>query len=153
MRPLDRRGTTRQPRNPRQASAAPPAPYACPVCAAFGLAPSGPQGSAQLDRRHIPPLAVSHAIFSNAESPVPSQEPGAPQGSSPRRGYVTCVLQRVVRGTLVLRGCGVPQAVPRDDTFPILVMGGGSDPAIDRSPTPAITASWGLYEEEDAYLR
>lgn len=151
MRPLDRRGATRQPRDLRQASAAPPAP--CPVCAAFGLAPSGPQGSAQLDRRRIPPLAVSHAIFSNAESRVPSQEPGAPQGSSPRRGYGTCVLQRVVRGTLVLRGCGGPQAVPRDDTSPILVMGGGSDPAIDRSPTPAIAASWVLYEEEDAYLR
>ena len=45
------------------------------------------------------------------------------------------------------------QAVPRDDTFPTLLTGAGHDPAIDCSPTPAVSASWALYEEEGAGLR
>ncbi|GAB0192806.1 hypothetical protein GRJ2_001745900 [Grus japonensis] len=132
-------GAARQPRGaPQQALATLPAPCACHVCSSL----------VEVDQRRIP----SHTVFSRAGGPVPHQQPGAPHGSPMTQSCVNYTLQQVTRCTLVVKERRVPQAVPRGDAFPTLLMGDSSNLAIDRSPTPTISASWMLYEEEAAGL-
>lgn len=128
-------------RRPQQVPAALPAARSCSICAPLAVVPSQLQCLSHVDRQHLPPPAVSHAMFSGERGPMPCQEPESVWSC------ITYTLQRVVRCTLDLTGCGTPLSMPRCDSFFSFLTGGSHVSTTDRSPIPAISASWAKYEE------
>lgn len=128
----------------------------CHICATSGLESPLLQGLGEVDRQHLPPLSISHAVFSRDENPVLPGEPRAARTMAEPEACVTYTLQRI--RLRVLSGLGEPPAAlrdaePRGDAFAPLETAQGSIPAIDRSPVPPIETSWALYEGNDLGLR
>lgn len=142
----------------------------CHICATSDLEPPPLQGLGEVDRQHIPPLAVSHAVFSGNDNAVLLTEPSELRElmeprelREPRDARTTvepeaCVTFMLQRTRLrVVAGLGelpvtLKDAEPEDDTFTPLVTAQSSGTAIDhshaidRSPMPPIETSWALYE-------
>lgn len=142
----------------------------CHICATSGLEPPPLQGLGEVDRQHIPPLAVSRAVFSGDDNAVLLTEPRElRKPREPRDARTTvepeaCVTFMLQRTRLhVLAGprelpIVLKDAEPEGDAFAPLVtaQSGGTaidhGHAIDRSPMPPIETSWALYEGNDGDL-
>lgn len=162
-------GSNTEPRDPRRASVAlrclsslcmvskpgkAVSCSSCHLCATPGLSATSLQDYGEVDRQHIPPLSVSHAIFSRDEELELQEEPEASIAPfmEPEcfEACNTCVLWSTQLHTQTCikeqPTAALREAEPRAEAFPRLPAAQYNNSAIDRSPMPALHTCWALYE-------
>lgn len=130
----------------------------CHLCVTPQLAATSLQDYGEVDRQHIPPLSISHATFSRDEELELQEELREELGASSAppvepeccEACNTCLLQSA---RLHMQACVKEQPAvalrepePRAEAYPWLPTVQCNNPAIDRSPMPALHTCWALYE-------